>query len=130
MTTLNAEAVHSIFLDCLYNDDEIKDNKPPEDAVLVQGATISVGFHPERLESHREEIAALLNELPTKFTKEGGGGWSLMSAVVDHKENQWGGQINAQELMMLGIGIKKAEYVLPREMWAILPGSMPYFVIV
>ena len=34
-----------------------------------------------------------------------------------------------QELLLLGLAIEKIEYLLPREMWSILPGGMPYIKI-
>lgn len=34
-----------------------------------------------------------------------------------------------EQLVSLGIGIKKVKYCMPKEMWSILPGGMPYFMI-
>lgn len=40
-----------------------------------------------------------------------------------------GEQLNVQELMILGLGIGKVVYCLPREVWSVLPGGVPYFMV-
>jgi hypothetical protein len=44
---------------------------------------------------------------------------------------QWTGfHQRMEQLMLLGIGLKLMDYVLPdRKMWKVLPGGMPYIVI-
>lgn len=48
-----------------------------------------------------------------------------------NKDNiQWtGSHQTMQELLLLGLAIEKIEYLLPKEMWSILPGGMPYIKI-
>ena len=40
-----------------------------------------------------------------------------------------GEQIDADRLMMLGMAIGKVKYLLPRNLWFILPGGVPYYCI-
>jgi hypothetical protein len=129
---LNAKRVNDIFMDCLFTDEELKrcPTGIPENYLMVQGIVNDFGLHPERTESHREEIIELLKELPDEFHKDGGGGWSFMNACDDRHGNQWADEHREMEqLFALGIAIKKAKFQLPKPMWSALPGGMPYVVV-
>lgn len=122
---LTSESVKKIFMDCLFRKDEDTTNH-----VKAEGITRIVGFHPERLESHRAEIAALLDELPDAFKESSGGGMSFLNACNDKHGNQWTGlQLHMEQLFQLGIGIGKVKCPMPREMWPVLPGGVPYYTI-
>ena len=124
-TTLNPAQVNAVFMDCLF-----KDGEDTSKHVKAEGITTTVGFHPERLESHKAEIEAMLDELPNEFKKSGGGGWSFLNACNDKHGNQWTGfHQRMEQLFQLGIGIGKVQSQLPREMWLALPGGMPYYII-
>lgn len=118
---LSSSVLREIGKDCVTFD---KDN-----SVIVQGISHTGYYIKEKLEEHRAEIEELLDQLPSNFKKSSGGGWSFLNACMDKEENQWGEQIDVELLMMLGIAIGKVEYCLPREMWRMLPGGVPYFVI-
>lgn len=127
---LTLTRVRTCMLFCLFLDHEMKDDGgAPDDAVIVEGAMNNFGFHPGRLEESREEITAMLMELSTEFMLSGGGGMSLMRAVADKHDNLWGEQKDAGDLMVLGMAIGKVKCVLPRQMWHILPGGMPYYTV-
>jgi hypothetical protein len=120
---LTSENVHDIFLNCLFEDDE-----PHDQYVKAEGVMINVGFHPERLESHRGDIESMLDYLHANFSV--GGGWSFLNACNRADGTQWTGLHSVvDELVCLGLAIKHVSYVAPREMWPILPGGMPYFVV-
>lgn len=124
-TVLDPERVNAIFTDCLFRDGEDTSNH-----VKAEGIVRNVEFHPERLQSHKAEIEAMLDELPDEFKKSGGGGWSFLNACNDKHGNQWTGlHQRMEQLFQLGIGISKVQYQMPREMWSVLPGSMPYLVV-
>jgi hypothetical protein len=72
----------------------------------------------------------MLAELPDNFHEKKGGGWTFLNGCMDRHGNQWGEQINVDELVMLGQGLGLAKYQLPREMWSVFPGGMPYFSVV
>jgi hypothetical protein len=125
MSPLNAERVEQVFLDCLFKEGEDTTNH-----VKAEGIVRNVGFHPERLTSHKEEISAMLDELGDEFKKSGGGGMSFLNACNDRHGNQWTGlHLRMEQLFQLGVGIGKVECLMPRAMWSALPGGMPYYVV-
>ena len=124
-TVLNAEQVNAVFTDCLFQDGEDTSKH-----VKAEGIVRNVGFHPARLESHKTEIVAMLDELPEQFQEKSGGGWSFLNACNDKHGNQWTGLHQTMEqLFQLGIGIGKVKSALPRELWSLLPGAMPYYIV-
>ncbi|NCP46899.1 hypothetical protein COT86_02060 [Candidatus Collierbacteria bacterium CG10_big_fil_rev_8_21_14_0_10_43_36] len=125
-TVLKADRVRQIFLDSLYNDGEDTSSH-----VKAEGITTNaVGFNPDRLNSHKAEIEAMLDELPDEFKKSGGGGMSFLNACNDKHGNQWTNfHQTMEQLFQLGIAIGKVECLLPREIWSALPGGMPYYVV-
>lgn len=129
-TTLNADRVQTIMLDVLFTDEEFKaaNLEVPGDAVIVEGIVNTYGFHPGRLESHRADVATMLEDLPEIFKASVGGGWSFLQMCVDKEDHQWGEHKNMEELCCLAIGLKLGEWMVPRDYWPMLPGGMPYFV--
>lgn len=124
-TVLNPEKVNAIFVDCLF-----KGGEDTNRHVKAEDIVRNVGFHPERLESHKAEIAAMLDELPDEFKESGGGGMSFLNACNDKHGNQWTGlHQRMEQLFQLGIGVGKVKSLMPREMWGALPGGMPYYVV-
>lgn len=122
---LDPQRVEEIFLDCLFRDGEDTSTH-----VKAEGIMATIGFNPERLEGHRQEIEAMLAELPDDFRESGGGGMSFLNACMDRHGNQWTGlHQTMDQLFTLGIGLDKASFLLPREMWGALPGGMPYLVV-
>ena len=123
-----AGKVQAIVLDSLYNPEEVPDGKAPDDAVIVDGVMGKMGFHPQRLESHRHEVEEILREMPANFHKDSGGGWSFLNLCMDKNGNQWAEHMNMNELCVLAIGLKLGKWLLPRDLWSALPGGMPYVV--
>lgn len=124
-SVLTADHVGAVFHDCLFRDGEDTTNH-----VKAEGIVTNVGFHPERLEAHKQEIADMLAELPDEFKASSGGGWSFLNACNDRNGNQWADLHRTMEqLVLLGIATGLVEYQLPREMWTALPGGVPYFVV-
>jgi len=124
-----AERVEKIFMDCLFKDEEIKDGKAPSDAVLVEGLVSKFGFHPTRLASHQAEIEKELLEFDDDFYTGKGGGMTFLNFCNTKDGEQWGEHRNMEQLITLGIAIKKVKYCLPRSMWNALPGGVPYVSI-
>jgi hypothetical protein len=122
---LTSAKVMNLFSDCLF--------KPGEDtskAVKVEGVIHTFGLHPERVARYKEEIIKMLSQLPDPFRQSAGGGWSFLNACNDRHGNQWIGLHQTMEqLFVLGIAIGRVESCMPRDMWDILPGGMPYYVI-
>jgi hypothetical protein len=128
--SIDSTAVEAAFLDCLFRDEEITDGVPNIAPVVVEGIVSKFGFEPTRLESHRAEVSAWLSMLPAEFLKGVGGGWSFLNACNDRDGEQWTGfHQRVEQLFALGIGLGLASWQLPREMWEVLPGGMPYVVV-
>ncbi len=122
---LSAEAVNAIFQDCLFKNDEDASNH-----IKAEGIVHNAEFHPDRLNSNKDVIEAMLDELPNEFKESGGGGWSFLNACNDKHGNQWTGlHLAMEQLILLGIAIDKVKCLIPREMWKALPGGMPYYII-
>lgn len=121
---LTAERVEAVFMDCLFRDGE-----DTTAHVLANGITVTVGFHPGRLGGHKADIEEMLSQLPDPFMKSKGGGYSFLSACEDRNGVQWGQHRNMEQLFQLGIGIGKVICLMPRDMWSVLPGGMPYYVV-
>lgn len=122
---IDPERVNAIFMDCLF-----KEGEDTSKHIKAEGITMNVGFHPERLESHRTEIADMLDELPDEFKESGGGGMSFLNACNDKHGNQWTSlHQRMEQLFQLGIGVGKVKCLMPREMWSVLPGGMPYYAV-
>jgi hypothetical protein len=118
--------VDLIFSDCLFRDDEIVDGKPVVEPVKGEGITITSGFHPERLEAHRNDISELIDQLPEEFKE----GMSFLNMCNDKDGRQWTGFHRVMEqLVMLAMATEKLSLCAPREMWPVLPGGMPYYKV-
>lgn len=122
---LNSDNVEKIFISCLFDDDEDKTK-----AVIIEGITSKFGFNPDKLESHKEMIKEMLGLLPDSFKKDGGGGMSFLNACQDRNGNQWTDlHQRMEQLFVLGQAAGFVSCLLPRDMWAALPGGMPYYVV-
>lgn len=113
-----ADKVRELVLDSL--------NGKEEGALVVQSVGNKFGFNPSKIAEHKEEIRALLNEMPDEFHKEKGGGMSFLNLCMDRHGEQWAEHPTMDSLIALGIAAGMAEFPLPREMWSILPGGVPY----
>lgn len=129
---IDPSALRKALIHALFTPEEIGlSAAPPADAVIVRGVQHRYGFHPDRLEEARPLIVATIQELAPSFRIDGpvaGGGWSFLNLPFDAKDQQWGEHENAEMLLVLALGLKLARYVLPRAMWHVLPGEVPYVV--
>lgn len=134
--TIDPDKVHETLGDCMFKQEEVEvvdgQQKPknPDLMIVVEGIMNKFGVHKERLEKHRKQIEEWLDELPMEFHQHGGGGWSFLNACNDRNGEQWTGfHQRMEELFVLGIAIGRAKWQMPREMWPMFPGGMPYVVI-
>jgi hypothetical protein len=123
---INAQRLSELVSDSLFeNEAEVKGAEIRK----VEGITATFGFHPQRLEKHREEVIGFLKQLPDSFMKTKGGGMSFLQAAVDRDGHLWGQHIDMQNLFMLGQGLGLVVLSMPRAFWDILPGGMPYYTV-
>lgn len=122
---LTHETVDELVRDCL-----LKQGEHDGGVAMAEGIMRAFMFHPGRIADARTTIAELLAELPDEFRLDGGGGWSFLNASSDRHGRQWTGEHQMMEaLFCLGIAAGQARWLTPREVWHILPGGMPYVVV-
>jgi len=106
---------------------------PDGSGTLVEGGIAPVHLDVDKLETYRDEVAEMLGNLPVGFMPEsegGGGGWSFLQACMDRDGEQWTGlHVVMNQLFTMGCALKLVTLLLPREMWDILPGGMPYYTV-
>jgi len=130
-TKLTATNVNEMFTKCLHTDGEVaglKDGELPEGGVGAEGIMTRVMFHPGRLKESKPALVEMLNQLPDEFHKDKGGGMSFLNMCVDRDGTQWGEHPTMDQLIILAIAAGVGQYCMPREMWTMFPGSMPYVV--
>ena len=121
------EQVQTILADSLFTDAELGGAEgPPSDVVLVEGIVRKWGFHPDRLEAHKEEVRNILALFPDEFMQGKGGGWSFLNLCNTKDGVQWGEHPDMEALCCLAIGLGLGKWQMPKEMWSIFPGGMPY----
>lgn len=117
MTALTAARVSEIFEDC-------DGGTTPVEGIRVEH------FRADRVEAHRAEIAAMLDELPEAFRADNDGGMSFLTACMDRNGRQWcDSQATVAMLVALGVATGMLSFAAPREAWPILPGGMPYLIV-
>ena len=130
---LNPAHVAEVFAACMDGVIVDADGGLGDDCLSVQGIVHTAVFNRRQLAKHAVEIGAMLAQLPNEFMGHdagGGGGWSFLNACQDRDGNQWTGlHLTMEQLVLLGIGTGQVAWCLPREMWKMLPGEMPYFVV-
>lgn len=127
---LTSENVEATIVRCLFTDAEMVDGQPPPEHIRVEGIVNPWAFHPGRVEENREKIAAMLSELPRAFMVGEGGGWSFLNACERADGVQWTAfHQRMDQLFSLGQACGYVTCQMPREMWSVLPGGMPYYAV-
>jgi hypothetical protein len=122
MNHINSQEVEVAFLSCLCGNSE--------DGIEIAGVANKYRLHRERLECTRALVSSWLTLLPPQFHKATGGGWSFLNACDEADGTQWTGfHQRMEELFVLGLGLGLVQECTPREMWSLLPGGVPYYVI-
>ena len=121
---LNGKRIHEIFVNCIFKDK----NGQTRTYLEVEGVMSDTYLDGDRLESHKDEILRLLDELPDEFkTPEGA---SFLDACKDRRGEQWTYlHFPIDELFQLGMGIEKILCLTPRDMWETMPGGVPNYRI-
>ena len=119
---LTAENVEKVFGECF--------SESRDKAVKCEVVVHSFAFCKDKLQENKQNIIEMLSCLPKEFMQNTGGGYSFLAACNDKDGNQWtGSHLTTEKLFALGIGIEKVKCLLPRELWKMMPGGMPYFVV-
>jgi hypothetical protein len=128
---LTMQNVQAVIMAVLYTDAELAaaGGAAPAGYIAAEGITTKFGFHPERLEAHRADVRSMLMQLPEAFMKSKGGGMTFLNACNTREGHQWGEHRDMETLFALGMGLGYVSYPMPREMWSVLPGGMPYITV-
>lgn len=94
-----------------------------------QGIITFYMLSPDAVKAHHQDIKELLLELPEQFLLSKGGGWSFLQAAFDKQGHHWGEHPDMEALITLGIAAGLVNFLLPREMWTMMPGGMPYLFV-
>jgi hypothetical protein len=125
---LSVEHVCQVFAQCLAHGAE------SHPTVTVEGILHTANFAMNELERRKAEIGGMLAQLPLEFQPRADGGadgWSFLNACNDRDGRQWTGEhMIMEQLFLLGIATGQAKWCLPRDMWEVLPGQMPYIAVV
>lgn len=121
---LTAANVHGTMKYCL-----APDGPTSPDHKTVEGAVNVFRFSQTKLAEKHEDIVAMLGQLPRQFRASIGGGWSFLKAACRADGVHWGEHPSMEALFALGLGVNAVYELLPRDMWDVLPGSMPYYAI-
>lgn len=125
---LTSENVERVVHDCLYSDPSL--TEAPPDAILADGVVTQFGFDPAKLATHLDDITSMLGQLPKEFMVDGGGGASFLMAFQRADGQSWTDMhANIEALFCLGLATGKVQYSLPRDIWALLPGGVPYLTV-
>lgn len=126
MALINSEGINVLLNHCLVKDSDHIDGKRllDEEVIIVKGIVNTFVFHKERLNSVKNEIITLVNNLPHEVNE----GISFLNMCVDKNDNLWGQQPDCEKLLCLAIGVDVMAYLLPEEAWSFLPGGVPFII--
>ena len=122
-----AQQVYDCFHECLFSEEATEEDH--KRAVIVEGIVRKFGFDPDRLNPRKERIMEFLKQMKPEFFRSTGGGYSFMAMFEDRDGVHWAEHPTMEMLAAMGIGIGMVQYCLPREMWSLMPGGVPYLVI-
>ena len=120
---LTIENVEKIFLDCFLPNNYTDNTK----VIPVNTVTGNFGFDPEKIEKHAADIQQMISQLSSNFD-EANEGYSFMNLPFKGENDElWGGQINGDHLMALGLASGWMKFTIEdKYLWQALPGGVPY----
>ena len=115
---LTDENVQTLFYKCLANEPE---------GVVINGIVASYRMN---VKGSEIDISNLLSQLPDAFHQGKGGGYTFLDMCQTNSGEQWTDLHRTMEqLIVMGLATGEVEFPLPRDVWAILPGGVPYITI-
>lgn len=118
---LTASQVDKVIRGCFF-----KEGEDTTKAVKAKGIRLGAGFHPERLEAHRQQVRYMLHQLPHEFFPGTGDGYSFLKMCTSKEDDLWGQHRDCDALLVLGLALGYIEFMTPHECWEMMPGGMPY----
>lgn len=112
-----AQEVHDLCSLCVAKDGDMR----------VECIIHSFVFSSEKLAEAKPRIAAVIRAVASdSFLRGKGGGMSFLSLCEDRAGSLWAEHGTMEMLVGLAIGAGLGGFCLPREVWNVLPGAMPY----
>jgi hypothetical protein len=71
----------------------------------------------------------MLLQLPDKFMAGSGDGFSFLGGCETKTGELWGQHHDVEMLLCLGMALGMVKCLVPRDMWKVLPGGLPYYVV-
>jgi hypothetical protein len=134
MTVLNNERLDAVMTEVMLSEAEAE--SPETVCIPGYGIIHHFAFKPERLEARAEDIHQMLLELGPSYRQvsddhpENKGGMSFLNMCMTESGVQWTGLHAQQEkLFALGCASGWAISPMPKIVWHMLPGGMPYFIV-
>ena len=108
----------------------LKDCLGREEDPVTEGVNLKFHLKQDKVEQHQKDIEDMLSFLPDNFLKSKGGGWTFLNMCNDKDGVQWTSLHHTVDVLVcLGIASGLVSFPLPREMWSIFPGGMPYITV-
>ena len=123
---LNPARVIEVFKNCMFKDEELKDNRPTSEYTVATGVLATVVFHTKRLNEHKKEINEMISQI--KNIEQGP---HFLDLCIDKTDRLWTGEHSVvDQLITLGFATELLEVPmnLPRDMWYIFPQELPYVI--
>lgn len=123
-SVLTSDNVYEVYKECMLTDGEVDNDMPLVDFVVGEGITSLGVFNSERLAINKEKIADMVD-----CVADIENGPSFLSMCTDKNGNLWTGDQGIIDLLVqLGIACEILEYPLSKDMWDVLPGSVPLVI--
>jgi hypothetical protein len=116
---LTAQNVDTVFKACLVDPVDAEPRGMELTEMVMNSAYLDTS-------KHTEDIKTMLEELDDDFRADMGGGTSFLKAAFTKENVHWGEHVNMGLLFGLGNAAGLSKFTMPREMWGIMPGGMPY----
>lgn len=125
MKLTNENVIHTAAT-CLFGNDESTEGVPVTE---VHAVNLKLVFHKERLNSVRDTVMAFLKQLPKELLEQHPEGTSVVFASLDQNGELWGNPLEADTLIVLGLGLDLIRFTCPRGMWPLLPGGLAHITL-
>lgn len=123
---LTPTKVTETFKKCMFDDEEIIDNKPAKEYTISSGVMATTVFNTRRINEQKPLINELLNQI-----KDIEYGVHFTNLCITKDNQLWtGDHAVIDQLMILGLATEllTIPFDLPRDMWYLFPEALPYVI--
>lgn len=123
---LTPTKVTETFKKCMFQDEEIIDNKPTKEYTVASGVMATTVFNTRRINEQKPLINELLNQI-----KDIEYGVHFTNLCITKDDQLWtGDHAMMDQLMTLGLAAEliNIPFDIPRDMWYLFPEALPYVI--